>query len=172
MHTLDSVLWCVLCFHFPFLGGGVPRSASCGVCVSRFVRFAGASGCVAGFNTRGGLLARRLLGQGYWCRRLRRAISGFCGLVSEFRVGLESLLCHGFSEPGFYGGLVCGFGKIVGSGSFSARFIRVISNCGKVGCGIDVLRQTACLVVGPVAVGHFAFLFDCAPVGRTVAVPA
>ena len=92
MHNLDSVLWCILCFRFSFLGGGVPRSASCEVCVSRLVGLAGAYGCVAGFNTRGGLLARRLLGQGYWCRRLRGAFSGFrgrcCGLVSEFRVRL------------------------------------------------------------------------------------
>ena len=32
---------------------------------------------------------------------------------------------------------------------------------------IDVLQQTACLVVSLVAVGSFAFLFGCAPVGRT-----
>ena len=43
------------------------------------------------------------------------------------------------------------------------------------GYGINVLQQTACLVVGPVAVGDFAFLFGCTPVGRTsgsVVVPA
>ena len=85
----------------------------------------------------------------------------------EFWVGLESLLRHGLSEPGFYGGLVCGLGKIVGSGGFSARFIRVISHCGRVGCGIAVLQQTACLVVSLVMVGSFAFLFDCVRVGRT-----
>ena len=28
---------------FPFLDGDVPRSASCGVCVSRLIRFAGVS---------------------------------------------------------------------------------------------------------------------------------
>ena len=35
---------------FPFLDGGVPRSASYGVCVSRLVRFAGASGRVASWT--------------------------------------------------------------------------------------------------------------------------
>ena len=34
---------------FQFLGGGVPRSASCGVCVSGIVRFAGASNRAAWF---------------------------------------------------------------------------------------------------------------------------
>ena len=29
------------------------------------------------------------------------------------------------------------------------------------------LQQTACLVVNPITVGNFAFLFNCTPVGRT-----
>ena len=43
----------------------------------------------------------------------------------------------------------------------------MVSHYGRVGCSIGVLRQTACLVVGPVTVGSFAFLFGCTPVGRT-----
>ena len=30
------------------------------------------------------------------------------------------------------------------------------------------LIQTACLVVNPIMVGNFAFLFNCTPVGRTL----
>ena len=127
---------------FPFLDGGVPRSASYGVYVSQLIRFAGASGCVAGFSARGGLLTRRLLGQGCRCHRLRRAFSKFyrrCfGLVSGFQVGLESLLRRGLSEPGFCGDLVCKLKKIVGSGGFSARFIGVISHYGEIGYNIGV----------------------------------
>ena len=138
--------------------------------VSRLVRFAGASGCVAGFNARSGLLTRGLLGQGYRCRGLRKTFSGFygrcCDLISRFRVGLGSLLRRGLSGPGFCGGLVCELRKIVGSGGFLARFVGVVSHYGRVGCGVGVLQRTACLVVGPVAVGGFAFLFGCTPVGR------
>ena len=32
---------------------------------------------------------------------------------------------------------------------------------------INVLQQTACLVVNPITVGNFAFLFNCTPVSRT-----
>ena len=32
---------------------------------------------------------------------------------------------------------------------------------------INVLQQTACLVVNPITVGNFAFLFNCMLVGRT-----
>ena len=62
---------------FPFLDGGVPRFASCGVCVSPLVRFAGASSYVADFNTRGELLTQRLLGQGYWYHKLHKKIQNF-----------------------------------------------------------------------------------------------
>ena len=140
-------------------------------CVSQLIRFARASGCVAGFGTRGGLLTPKLLGQGYRYHRLRKTFSKFYrryyDLISGFRVGLGSLLRQGLSEPDFYGDLVYKLKKIVGSNDFSAQFIGVISRCGGIGCSINVLQQTACLVVNPITVGRFAFLFNCMPVGRT-----
>ena len=57
--------------------------------------------------------------------------------------------------------------KIVGSNNFSAHFIKIISHYKKIGYNINVLQQTACLVVNPIMVGNFAFLFNCTPVGRT-----
>ena len=57
--------------------------------------------------------------------------------------------------------------KIVGSNNFSAQFIIIISHYKKIGYYINVLQQTACLVVNPITVGNFAFLFNCTPVGRT-----
>ena len=55
--------------------------------------------------------------------------------------------------------------KIVGSNNFSAQFIKIISHYKKIGYNINVLQQTACLVVNPTIVGSFAFLFNCTPVG-------
>ena len=43
----------------------------------------------------------------------------------------------------------------------------IISHYKKIGYNIIVLQQTACLVVNPITVGNFAFLFNCTPVGRT-----
>ena len=57
--------------------------------------------------------------------------------------------------------------KIVGSNNFSAQFIKIISYHKKIGYNINVLQQTACMVVNPITVGNFAFLFNCTPVGRT-----
>ena len=73
----------------------------------------------------------------------------------------------GLSEPDFYGDLVYKLKKIVGSNNFLAQFIKIISHYKKIGYNINVLQQTACLVVNPITVGNFAFLFNCTPVGRT-----
>ena len=67
----------------------------------------------------------------------------------------------------FYGDLVYKLKRIVGSNNFSAQFIKIISHYKKIGYNINVLQQTACLVVNPITVGNFAFLFNCTPVGRT-----
>ena len=88
-------------------------------------------------------------------------------MISKFQVRLQSLLRQGLSEPEFYGDLVYKLKKIVGSNNFSAQFLKIISHYKKVGYNINVLQQTARLVVNPIMVGNFAFLFNCTPVGRT-----
>ena len=88
-------------------------------------------------------------------------------MISKFQVGLKCLLRQGLSEPEFYGDLVYKLKKIVGSYNFSAQFIKIISHYKKIGYNINVLQQTACLVVNPITVGNFAFLFNCMPVGQT-----
>ena len=104
-------------------------------------------------------------------KNIRKTFSKFYrryyDLISKFQVGLKSLLRQGLSEPDFYGDLVYKLKKIVGSNNFSAQFIKIISHYKKIGYNINVLQQTACLVVNPITVGNFAFLFDCTPVGRT-----
>ena len=157
--------------NFPFLDGDVPRSTSYGVYISQLIRFARASSYVADFNTRNKLLTQKLLKQGYRYHKLRKTFSKFYrryyDLISKFQVGLKSLLRQGLLEPDFYGDLVYKLKKIVGSNNFSAQFIKIISHYKKIGYNINVLQQTACLVVNPITVGNFAFLFNCTPVGRT-----
>ena len=82
---------------------------------------------------------------------------------------------RGWPEPEFCGDLVCRFKKIVGMAGFSGRFGGVVVRYRRIGCDIGVVRRSACLVFGPVAVGGFASLFGCAPVGRasgSVVAPA
>ena len=84
-------------------------------------------------------------------------------MISSFQVGLKSLLRQGLWEPEFYGDLVYKLKKIVGSNNFSAQFIKIISHYKKIGYNIIVLQQTAYLVVNPITVGNFAFIFNCTP---------
>ena len=49
---------------------------------------------------------------------------------------------------------------------FTYHFKKIIVRYKKIGYNIDVLQQTACLVVNPIKVNNFAYLFDCPTVGR------
>ena len=51
--------------------------------------------------------------------------------------------------------------KIVGESGFSEQFGELVGRCGRAGCGLDVVRRDACLVVGPVVVDGYASLFNC-----------
>ena len=157
--------------NFPFLDGDAPRSTPYGVYISQPIRFARASSYVADFNTHNKLLTQKLLKQGYQHHKLRKTFSKFYrqnyDLISKCQVGLKFLLRQGLSEPDFYGDLVYKLEKSVGSNNFSAQFIKIISHYKKIGDNINVLQQTACLVVNSIMVGNFDFLFNCMPVSLT-----
>ena len=135
-----------------------PRSTSYGVYISQLIRFARASSYVADFNTCNKLLTQKLLKQGYRYHKLHKIFSKFYrqyyDLISKLQVGLKSLLRQGLSDPELYGDLVYKLKKFFGSYKFSAQFIKLISHYKDIGYNINVLQQTACLVVNPITVGN------------------
>ena len=70
-------------------------------------------------------------------------------------------------QPVIYGDLVYKLKKIIGSNNFSAQFIKIIFHYKKIGYNINVLQQTASLVVNLITVGNFASHLNCTLVGRT-----
>ena len=74
---------------------------------------------------------------------------------------------HVYGQMGFYGDLVYKFRKIIGKIDFPYHFKKIIVRYKKIGYNINVMRQTACLVVNPIKVNSFAYLFNCTTVGRT-----
>ena len=128
--------------HFPFLDGEVLRSTSYGVYISQLIRFARMSSRVADFNARNKNLTAKLLHQGYWYHKLRKTFSKFYRrhyeLVSEFNVGLKTLLHQGLSEPEFYGDLVYKFKKIVGRADYSDQFRKIIAHYKRIGYNINI----------------------------------
>ena len=82
-------------------------------------------------------------------------------LISKFNVGLKSLL-----ELEFYGDLVYKFKKIRGMTDFSDQFRKIIMRYKRIGYNLNVMRQSACLVINPITVDGYAALFNCTPVDR------
>ena len=62
--------------------------------------------------------------------------------------------------------MVYKFRKIIGKNDFPYHFKKIIVRYKKIGYNIAVRRHTACLVINPVDVNSFAYLFDCTTVGR------
>ena len=105
------------------------------------------------------------LRQGYRDFKLRKAFSKFLSqtqcLGRKYNVSLKILLRQGISEPKFYGDLVYRFRKIVGKSNFSEQFRKLINSYKRIGYSLDILRQTACLVINPIMVDGYASLFNC-----------
>ena len=150
--------------NFPFLDGDVPRRNSYGVYISQLIRFARASSNLNDFNYRNKALTVKLHRQGYRYFKLRKAFSKFycrhSALLEKYSFSLKTLLQQGISELEFYGDLVYRFRKIVGKSNFSEQFRKLINRY-KIGYSLDIMRQTACLVVNPIIVDGYASLFNC-----------
>ena len=80
----------------------------------------------------------------FWYHKLRKTFSKFYrryyDLISNSKLDLNlSCAKDGLSEPEFYGDLEYKLKKIVGSYSFSAQLIKIISHYKKIGYNINVL---------------------------------
>ena len=87
-----------------------------------------------------------------------------CDVLSKFRFVSKKL--QGLSEPEFYGDLVYNFKKNVGRADFSDQFRKNYHMLQTYWIYINIMRQSACLVVNPITVNNFASFFNCTPVGR------
>ena len=150
--------------NFPFLVGDVPRRPSYGVYISQLIRFARVCSHVEEVNAHNKCLTAKLLKQCYRYHKLRKVFSKFYRrhyeMFSKFYVGLKSLLHQGLSEPEFYGDLVYKFKKIMGRTDFSDQFRKMIIRHKRIGYDLNVMRQSACLVINPITVDNFAVLYD------------
>ena len=149
------------------MDGNGPRRPSYGVYISQLIRFARVCSHVEDFNACNKCLTTKLLKLGYWYHKLRKAFSKLYRrhheLVSNFHVGLKSLLHQGLLVPEFYGDLIHKFKKIMGMTDFSDQFRKIIICHKRIGYALNVMRQSACLVINPLTVDNLAALFNCTP---------
>ena len=66
----------------------------------------------------------------------------------------------------FYGDLVYKFTRIVGKPYFSDQFKKIVKHYIRVGYNLDIMRQSACLVLNQINVYSYGFLFKCTTVGQ------
>ena len=151
------------------MDGDVPRRPSYGVNIVQLIRFDRVCSHVEDFNARNKCLTAKLLKQGYRYHKLRKAFFSkfyrrYYELILKFNVGFKSLLHQGLLEPEFYGYLV--FKKIMGRTDFSGPFRKIILRHKRIGYDLNVMRQSAGLVINPITFDNFAALFNCTPVDR------
>ena len=71
---------------------------------------------------------------------------------------LKTLLQQGISEPVFYGHF--SYKGIVGKPNVSGQFKKIIERYKRVGYTMDIIRQSACLVVTPIMVDSYMYDFS------------
>ena len=125
---------------------------------------------VEDFNNRNLILTAKLLKQGYSYHKIQKSFSKFycrhSELIVKSNIGLKTLLQQGISEPIFYGDLVYKFKRIVGKPNFSDQFKKIVKRYIRVEYNLDIMQQSACLVLNPITVYSYGFLFNCTTVGQ------
>ena len=87
-------------------------------------------------------------------------------LIVKYNFCLNTLLQQGISEPVFYGDIVYKFKIIVGKLNLSDQFKNIAKRYKRVGYDMDIIRQSACLVVNPITVDSYVLHFNCRTVGQ------
>ena len=115
------------------------------------IRFARASSNLSDVNCRNKALIAKFLRQGYRYFNLRKAFSKFyrrhSALFEKYSFSLKTRLQEDISEPEFYGDLVYRFRKIVEKSNYSEQFRKLINRYKRTSYSLDIIQQTACLVV-------------------------
>ena len=128
------------------------------------------SSYVDDFDNRNLFLTAKLLKQGYRYHKTRKAFSKFyhrhSDLIVKYNIGLKTLLHQGMSEPILYGDLAYKFKRIVGKSNFCDQIKKIVKRYIRVGYNLDIMRQSACLVLNPITVYRYGFLFNCTTVGQ------
>ena len=122
------------------------------------------------FNNRNLFLTAKLLKQGYRYHKIRKAFSKCyhrrSELIVKYIIGLKTFLQQCLSEPIFYGDVVYKFKRIVGKPNFSDQFKNMVKRLIRAGYSLDIMRQSACLVLNPITAYSYGFLFNCVTVGQ------
>ena len=133
-----------------------------------YIRFARLCSHVDDFNNRNKIFTSKLLKQAYryhiFCKGFSKFYYRHSELIVKYNICLMTLLQQGISEPVFYGDFVYKFKKMLES------LILVINlkneRYKRVGYNMDIMRQSACLVLNPITADSYGFLYNSTTVGQ------
>ena len=87
-------------------------------------------------------------------------------IALKYNICLKTLLQQCISDLVLYGDLVYKFNRFCGKHHISDQFKKIITRYQRVGYSMDIMRQSACLVVNRITVDSYGLLFDCTTVGQ------
>ena len=87
-------------------------------------------------------------------------------LIVKYNIGLKTLLQQGISETYILWWFSLSIKTIVGKPDFSDQLKKIVKRYIRVGYNLDIMRQSACLVLNPITVYSYGFLFNCRTVGQ------
>ena len=117
--------------------------------ISQLIRFARTSSHVNDFSNRNKFLTAKLLKQGYRYHKLHKEFSkfyrGHFELIEKYHVSATIKVF--VIQNSQYGDLVYKFKKIIANPNFSDLFKRIVNRFKRAGYTLDIMRQTARLVL-------------------------
>ena len=122
--------------------------------ISQLIRFARVCSHVEDFNAHNKCLTAKLHKQGYRNHKLRKAFSKFYRRHNELIAKIQYRIKISYTS------MLIGtrFKNIMGRTDFSDQFRKIIISHKPIGYDLNVLRQSACLVINPITVDNFAAL--------------
>ena len=150
----------------PYLDGDVRRRASYDVYISQLVWFATVSRQVTDFNTRNKLLTAKLLNQEYRCHQRCKSFLYFIDVISIYfqnsTLDINLSYNKAYQNLNFIVTEHMDLEKLYANNYISTRFRKIILRYIKIGYNVNVIRQTACMVVDQITVNNFASHFGWA----------
>ena len=141
---------------------------SYGVYNSQLIRFAKVCSYVDDFNNRNLFFTAKLLKQGYRYHKIRKSFFKFNHRHSEsiVKYNIKNSSATRQFKTFILRDSVYKFNRIVGKFNFSDQLKKIVKRYIRVGYNLDIMQQSAGLVLNPITVYSAGFLFNCTTVSQ------
>ena len=122
------------------------------------------------FNNRNLFLTAKFFKQGYRYHKIRKAFSNFyhrhSELIVKYNIGLKLFCNKAYQNLYLMVIKSINSNEFKGNPNFSDQFKKMVKRYIRVRYNLDIMQQSACLVLNPITVYSYGFLFNCTTVGQ------